>query len=154
MFIGTVRDDVWISSISSLLLNTDFAGNKKACKDALLGSNLLKPDFSISNILVVPYDLTAENEKQVRPTGGFGERPIWETQPYVARPVGEGWKEYIALEMADAVKQNGEKAKDDGIAIVFANTKRVIRRGVGKVPWRQIIENLAEEVAPTKEDDY
>lgn len=130
------------------------AGNKKACKDALLGANLLKLDFSISNILVVPYDLTAEGDKQVRPSGGFGERPIWETQPYVARPVGGGWKEYIALEMADAVKQNGEKAKEEGIAIVFANTRRVIRRGVGKVPWRQMIEELGEEVAPTKDDDY
>lgn len=124
------------------------AGPRKACKDALLGANLLKLDFSMSNVLVVPYEIGAsEIEKAARPSGGFGERPIYETQPYVANTVGNGWKEYIEAEMEDAVKQSGEKVKEEGIAIVIANNGKVIRRGVGKVPWRQMVEQLEAEVS-------
>jgi hypothetical protein len=79
---------------------------------------------------------------QTRPSGGFGERPSYETQPYVARASGEEWAEYIKEEMEDAVKQSGENVKQDGIAIVVANTGNVVRRGVGTVPWRLMVEQL------------
>jgi hypothetical protein len=132
------------------------AGPKKACKDALVGANLLKMDldFAMKNVLVVPYETGVdENELQSRPSGGFGDRPMYETQPYVARPAGQGWDAYIKAEMNDAVKQNGEKAKNEGIALVVCNTGKVIRRGVGKVPWRQMLEQLQEEgkIAAKKE---
>ena len=116
------------------------AGPKKACRDALIGANLLKMDFAMSNVLVVPYDTEAD-ASQTRPSG-FGERPSYETQPYVATASGEDWAEYIRQEMKDAVEQNGESAREQGIAIVVANTGNVIRRGVGTVPWRQMVEQL------------
>lgn len=121
------------------------AGPKKACRDALIGANLLKMDFAMSNVLVVPYETDVDElDLQSKPTGtGFGDsRPMYETQSYVARPSGDGWDDYIAQEIKDAVEQNGEKAKEEGIAIVVANNGKVIRRGVGKVPWRQMVEEL------------
>ena len=122
------------------------AGNKKACRDALVGAQLLKMDFSMSNVLVVPYETDVETA--MRPDGsGFGERPVYETQPYVARAVGDGWKEYIKAEMDDAEKQNGEKTREEGIAIVVSNDGKVVRRGVGKVPWRQMVEQLNESAS-------
>jgi hypothetical protein len=124
------------------------AGPRKACKDALVGANLMKMDldFAMKNVLVVPYETgVTETELQSRPSGGFTERPMYETQPYVAQPVGEGWDEYIQAEMSDAIKQNGERAKKEGIAIVVLNTGKVIRRGVGTVPWRQMMDQLGEE---------
>jgi hypothetical protein len=124
------------------------AGPKKACKDALIGANLLKMDFAMSNILVVPYEIGADQaELQSRPSGGFGDRPVYENQPYIARVAGDGWDEYIQQELDDAVKQaSGEKVEDEGIAIVIANNGKVIRRGVGKVPWRQMVDQLEEAV--------
>ena len=116
------------------------AGPKKACRDALVGASLLKNDFSLSNVLVVPYD-TAVGVQPVTVVG-FGERPAYETQTFIARPVGEGWDEYVKAEMDDAVKQSGEKCKEQGIAIVIQNTGQVIRRGVGTVPWRQMVDEL------------
>lgn len=131
-------------------------GNKKCIKDALLGANLLKLDFSMSNILVVPYEIGAsEEEKKTRPQGGFGERPIWETQPYVAEVTGPGWDDHIREELKDAVEQSGPMVKQEGIAIVLANDGTVIRRGVGKVPWRQMVEELEQRNAvPEKEKEY
>lgn len=126
------------------------AGPKRACKDALIGANLLKMDFAMSNVLVVPYETNVDPiELQTKPSGtGFGNdgsssgRASYENQPYVARPVGDGWDEYMAGEIADAVAQNGIKAKNEGIAIVIANNGKVLRRGVGRVPWRQMVEEL------------
>jgi hypothetical protein len=131
------------------------AGPKKACRDALVGANLLKMDFAMSNVLVVPYETVAnEVERQTRPEGtGFADRPVYERQAYVARPTGPGWDDYINAEMKDAVEQNGEKAREEGIAIVVASNGKVIRRGVGKVPWRQMVEQLDEMVGGGKEKD-
>lgn len=131
------------------------AGPKKACRDALVGANLLKMDFAMSNVLVVPYETTADAaDRQSRPeASGFGDRPIYERQAYVARPFGEGWDDFIQAEMDNAVEQNGENAKEEGIAIVVASNGKVIRRGVGKVPWRQMVEQLDETVGGKKEKD-
>lgn len=123
-------------------------GPRKACTDALIGANLLKMDFALSNVLVVPYDTSAGGADDVRPSGGFGDRPTYETQPYIARPTGPEWDEYVKAEMDDAVKQSGESARKEGIAIVVSNEGKVIRRGVGTVPWRQMVQQLEEEVNP------
>jgi hypothetical protein len=125
------------------------AGPKKACTDALIGANLLKMDFAMSNVLVLPYETDASTD--TRPSGGFGEKPIFERQPYIAKPVSDEWADYIKAEMNDAVKQSGEQARKEGIAIVTANNGKVIRRGVGKVPWRQMVEQLQQEVNPSPE---
>lgn len=134
------------------------AGGRKAIRDALLGANILKMEFSIRDVLVVPYELNKPKKKKVKDgedvlttkAEGFGDpnasRPTWETQPYVAQAVGEGWDSYIQAELDDAIKQNGENVKEDGIAIVVANTGEIIRRGVGQVPWREMVEELENVV--------
>lgn len=129
-------------------------GPRKACRDALVGANLLKMDFAMSNVLVVPVETDVDSiDSEIKPTGtGFGQRPTYETQPYVARPAGDGWDDWCAAEMADAVAQNGDTTKTEGIAIVVANNGKVIRRGVGKVPWRQMVEQLETEVSGKKEE--
>ena len=58
---------------------------------------------------------------------------------------------YTEQEIKDAVEQGGESVKKDGIAIVVANNGSIIRRGVGTVPWRQMVEQLNETVNPTEE---
>jgi ribosome biogenesis protein Nip4 len=123
------------------------AGPKKVCRDALIGANLLKMDFAMSNVLVVPYDTeTTVTNLDTKPVGfGSGmDRPIYETQPYVTKPIGDGWYEYIQNELQDAIQQNGEQVKEEGIAIVIANNGKVVRRGVGKVPWRQMVDELQQ----------
>jgi len=110
-------------------------------------------DFAMKNVLVVPYETDDDPaELASRPSGGgFGDaaRPLYENQAYVARPSmddADAWADYVKAEMNDAVKQNGEKAKEEGIAVVIANNGKVLRRGVGKVPWRQMVEELEDAV--------
>mmetsp|Transcript_17751 Transcript_17751/g.25054 ORF Transcript_17751/g.25054 Transcript_17751/m.25054 type:complete len:388 (-) Transcript_17751:242-1405(-) len=141
------------------------AGQRKAIRDALLGANILKMEFAIRDVLIVPYDIDStrskrEEEEKTRPDGsGFGnanasssskintDKPkTWENQAYVAQVAGDGWDDYINAELQDAIQQNGESVKKDGIAIVVANTGEIIRRGVGKVPWRDMVEELEKFV--------
>ena len=110
------------------------AGGRSAIRDALLGANLMSMDFAMRDVLIVPYEIGLDDAtRRTRPSGGFGDAPKWETANYVARCVGDGWKEYIDSEMKDAIAQNGEKVTEDGIAVVVKNDGTIIRRGVGKV---------------------
>lgn len=128
------------------------AGPRPAIRDALIGANILKMDFAMSNILLVPYDTDTRN-KSSKSSSGFGERPSYETQPYVADASGEDWDEYITKEIDFAMQQSkGENADKVGIAIVVANNGEIIRRGVGTVPWRQMVMQLEETVNPKKEE--
>ncbi len=134
------------------------AGPSKAIKDALRGAQLNKVNFAMTNILVVPYETGIDAaERAIRPIGsGFGNdvRPSYETQPYVAEPIGDGWDTFINDEMATAMKQaGGERVREDGIALVIANDGKVIRRGVGKVPWRQMVYDLEEAVTGEKKKE-
>lgn len=130
-------------------------GPKQAIKDALVGASLLKMNnFAMTNVLVVPYEVGDTSTAQIRPSGGFGEKAIWETRPYVAEAVGEGWDEYIAAEMADAEKQCGSDVKEKGIAIIVGSNGQVVRRGVGRIPWRQTLEQLNEMKATKDTEEY
>jgi len=129
------------------------AGPRRACKDALIGANILKMDFALSNVLVVPYDTETRNEPSSTEKG-FGDRPSYEKQPYIATAYGEEWDEYILKEVNDAIQQNrdpGVSVEKDGIAIVVANNGEIIRRGVGTVPWRRMVEQLEETTNPIQE---
>lgn len=133
------------------------AGPTKAIKDALRGAQLNKVNFAMTNILVVPYETGIDAvERASRPDGsGFGNdaRPSYETQPYVAEPIGGGWDAFINDELATAMEQAGEeRVRAEGIALVIANDCKVIRRGVGKVPWRQMVDELEEAVTGEKKE--
>lgn len=133
------------------------AGPNKAIKDALRGAQLNKVNFAMTNILVVPYETGIDAvERASRPDGsGFGNdaRPSYETQPYVAEPIGGGWDAFINDELATAMEQAGEeRVREEGIALVIANDGKVIRRGVGKVPWRQMVDELEEAVTGEKKE--
>lgn len=130
------------------------AGPKPAIRDALIGANILKMDFAMSNILLVPYDTDTKNKGgNSKSSSGFGDRPSYETQPYIATASGEDWDEYISKEIDFAMQQSkGENADKVGIAIVVANNGEVIRRGVGTVPWRQMVVQLEETVNPKQKE--
>jgi hypothetical protein len=129
------------------------AGPGRAVRDALRGAQLNKVNFAMTNILVVPYETGLdETERASKPSGGFGDRPTYETQPYVAEVVGEGWESFIEAEMEAAAEQAGEKVREEGIALVVANDGKVMRRGVGRVPWRQMVDELEEAVTGEKKE--
>ncbi|KAL7523562.1 hypothetical protein ACHAWF_000573, partial [Thalassiosira exigua] len=93
------------------------AGPGRAVRDALRGAQLNKVNFAMTNVLVVPYETGVDAaEKASKPDGGgFGDgRPSYETQAYVADPVGEGWDEFVAAEVDAAAEQAGEKVREEG----------------------------------------
>ena len=54
--------------------------------------------------------------------------------------------------MTVAIDQAGEKVREEGMAIVVANDGKVLRRGIGKVPWRQMVDELEEAVTGEKKE--
>jgi hypothetical protein len=120
-------------------------GPRAAIREALVGASLLKMNnFAMTNVLVIPYELGDTT----------GEKAIWENRPYVAEAVGDGWDDYVAGEMADAEKQCGTDVKEKGIAIIVSSNGQVVRRGVGRIPWRQTLEQLNEMKATKDTEEY
>jgi len=121
-------------------------GPKPAIRDALLGASLMKMEkFALSNVLIVPYDIDRglrKTDVEQKPSGGFGDTPRWESKAYVAQPEGVGWDSYAEDEMKDAIEQSGKRVKNEGIVLVVSNEGKVIRRGVGTVPWKQMVAEL------------
>ena len=64
-------------------------------------------------------------------------------------PVGENWEEFINAEIDAAVAQVGDNVREEGIALVVTNNGKVLRRGIGKVPWQQMVDELEEAVTNT-----
>ena len=129
------------------------AGPGRPIRDALRGAQPNKVNFAMTNILVVPYETGLdEAERASKPSGGFGDRPTYETQAYVAEAVGEGWESFIQAEIETAAEQAGDKVREEGIALVIANNGKVLRRGVGRVPWRQMVDELEESVTGEKKE--
>ena len=88
----------------------------------------------------MPLPLPCRRHPEVEGGGGDGfgkkKRPKWETRPYVAEPVGDGWISYIKAEMDDAICQNNDRdISSEGIAIVVSNTGEIVKRGLGKVSF-------------------
>jgi hypothetical protein len=130
-------------------------GPRTAVREALVGASLLKMNnFAMTNVLVIPYEFGDTTSTALRPSGGFGEKAIWEDRPYVAEAIGDGWQDYVAGEMADAEKQYGSDVKEKGIAIIVSYNGQVVRRGVGRIPWRQTLEQLNEMKATKDTEEY
>lgn len=131
-------------------------GPRVAIREALVGASLLKMNnFAMTNVLVIPYEFgDTSSSTTLRPSGGFGEKAIWENRPYVAEAIGDGWQDYVAGEMADAEKQYGSDVKEKGIAIIVSYNGQVVRRGVGRIPWRQTLEQLNEMKATKDTEEY
>ena len=50
-------------------------------RDAFLGDNLMSMDFSMRDVLIVPYKIGLDDAtKRTRPSSGFGNAPKWETR--------------------------------------------------------------------------
>jgi hypothetical protein len=52
------------------------------------------------------------------------------------------WVDYVRQEISQAEQQGNKQASKDGIIIAVKKSGKVIRRGVGLPPWKQIVDEL------------
>ncbi|CAM9386128.1 unnamed protein product [Chrysoparadoxa australica] len=103
------------------------AGSSAMLQDALLRAKIDQGLFEGANTLVIPINMGSGSDK------GFGAKPAYMQQKFVAAPVDEeAWRGLIREELADAERQGAENAAKEGIVIVVNKKGEVVRRGLGE----------------------
>ena len=53
------------------------------------------------------------------------------------------WLDYLRLEFEEAERQGAKQAKAEGLVLVARKTGKIVRRGLGLPPWKELVDELA-----------
>jgi len=117
-------------------------GPRKVVDDALSDAIIQQKLFADADCLIVPVRTTLEASRGAVTADDYG---------FVAKPTaGDAarWAEFVSSEMEVARLQGSEGAFTEGIVIALRPDGSVARRGVGKPPWKQVLETLKPPALP------
>jgi len=130
---------------------------EKILTDVLLSMRIENKEFSERNVLVVPafidYGLTTllELSPQIRKSKLMGQRSVASPAAASAEDAAV-WGEFLAAEFKEADAQGlGDKAREQGLALVVRNTGEIVRRGLGRPNWKVVFSDL--DSSPTLRTD-
>mmetsp|Transcript_15138 Transcript_15138/g.45203 ORF Transcript_15138/g.45203 Transcript_15138/m.45203 type:complete len:306 (+) Transcript_15138:186-1103(+) len=112
------------------------AGPNRVVNDALRDAIIEQKALAAAEALVVPVR-TAEDDAGASLTA--------ESYGFVAPPLAEDmeqWRAYVDAEVAAAVKQGAESAREEGVVVAVRSDGTVARRGLGKPIWKVVIADL------------
>lgn len=137
-----------------------FAGELATVSDALIAAkiegNALFNDKETFVVPVVTSSINAaalsdgENVPQIedKPSKGFGavkEKESLMTAPYIAKPAQLNvWLAYLKKEVELAASQGTKDITKQGLVLAVNKKGKVVRRGVGRPPWKQLVEELEQ----------
>ena len=127
------------------------AGSQAFVKDAVLsarveGSNL----FTAKETYVIPV-VYGEEQFEAEQGKGFGAKDSLTNVPYFGKPTQLNvWQAYLKQEIELAEKQGSKDVVKQGIVIAVNQKGRVIRRGIGLPPWKEICEEFSKKIKADK----
>ena len=120
-------------------------GTQAFIKDAELsarveGSNL----FTAKETVVIPV-VYGEEQRENEQSRGFGAKDSLTNVPYFGKPTQLNvWQAYLKQEVDLAEKQGSKDVVEQGIVLAVNRSGRVIRRGLGMPPWKDICEDFSK----------
>ena len=129
------------------------AGSTSFVKDAVLSARLEGNElFNSNNVYVVPYVLNDEQiaDAEAASSKGFAGGANKESilaAPYIGRPAQPiVWQRYLSSEIKAAEQQGAKNIIKEGLVLAVDKTGKVIRRGLGQPPWKQLVEEVRNGV--------
>ena len=125
-----------------------FAGSKGIVRDVLTETRVIGNVLKAADLALVPVTL-GERRNRTDKRKGFGAptdtTSRFESFSFVAIPPpgDDQWQDFMETELATAERQGNEAPRRDGLVLVVNAEGEVVRRGVGKPPWKQLIETLS-----------
>lgn len=122
------------------------AGTQTFVKDAVLsarveGSNL----FTAKETVVIPV-VYGEDQAESEPSRGFGAKDSLANVPYFGKPTQLNvWQAYLRQEIDLAEKQGAKDVAAQGIVLAVSRGGKVVRRGLGMPPWKDICEEFSKK---------
>lgn len=126
-------------------------GSAAFVKDALIsarieGTNL----FTAKETCVIPV-VYQEEQLETEGSKGFGAKDSLMNAPYIGRPTQiPVWLRYLQQEVELAERQGSKGVVDQGLVLAVAQNGKVIRRGLGLPPWKEVCDQLNSATAPKK----
>eukprot|EP00981_Chlorochromonas_danica_P015086 scaffold10372_cov243-Ochromonas_danica.AAC.11 len=120
-------------------------GELSFVKDSILSARSAGRElFTSEETFILPFpqgqavsDLDGSSQK------GFSAKEGLLDAPYIALPVQtDAWERVLQAEFELAKAQGAKDAQKRGLVIVINKTGKVIRRGLGLPPWKEIIDEL------------
>ncbi|KAJ8602296.1 hypothetical protein CTAYLR_007850 [Chrysophaeum taylorii] len=117
-------------------------GPRAVVDDALTDALIQQKLLARAECVVVPVrvDATASSAPP--------QRKKIDTAGFVATPApddADAWVQYLGDEIATAVAQGEPTAATAGVVIAVRRDGTIARRGVGKPPWRDVINDLQDD---------
>eukprot|EP01035_Chromulina_nebulosa_P018705 gene18705-24464_t len=123
------------------------AGEREIVKDAVISARIEGSDlFNSKDTLVIPLVLQ-ENEQFDENIGkGFGNKEGFLSAPYIGKPTQPNvWQFYLDKEVQQAIKQGQLDIVTKGLVLAIRNDGKIIRRGIGLPPWKEIVEEFTKK---------
>ena len=133
------------------------AGRGEYVKEQVMTARLEGNDlFNSCETYVVPVIVDADVEATSSPQldavealqkKGFGKTEELMAAPYIGKPAQLNvWLAYLAKEIELAKKQGEPDIVNKGVVLGVRKDGKIVRRGVGAVPWRQLVKELDADV--------
>ncbi|KAJ1438321.1 hypothetical protein B484DRAFT_444687 [Ochromonadaceae sp. CCMP2298] len=124
------------------------AGEVGFVRDAMITARLEGVDLFVSReTVVVPF---VYNDRQLEEgkDKGFAksqDKDALMTSPYIARPQQlEVWQSVLQNEVDLAEQQGAQGVWQQGLVVSLAKTGKVVRRGLGAPPWKEVVQELVD----------
>jgi hypothetical protein len=131
------------------------AGRFNFIKDQVISARLEGPDlFNSQETYVVPVVIDGDVEGTILPQldeaeaalkKGFGKAETLMEAPYIGKPTQmSAWLGCLAKEIELAQKQGTADIVEQGLVLGVRRDGCIVRRGVGAVPWRQLVMDVSK----------
>jgi len=117
-------------------------GPRRAVDAALTDALIQQPLFARAECVVVPV---RTDDDAVAATLAKKKKPAFDRAGFVTKPAPadeRAWIEYVNEEIATATSQGAAEAPAAGVVIAIRRDGSVARRGVGKPPWKELVDEL------------
>ena len=121
------------------------AGSNAFVKDAVLGARVEGSNlFTAKETVVIPV-VYGEEQLESEQSRGFGAKDSLANVPYFGKPTQLNvWQAYLKQEIDLAEKQGARDVAKQGIVLAVNQGGKVVRRGLGMPPWKDICEEFSK----------
>lgn len=123
------------------------AGSVSFVKDAVLAARIEGTElFNKNNVYIVPVVLNDEQlaDSEAGSSKGFGKdsgKDSILSASYIGKPQQLSvWERYLQKEIRAAQQQGTKNIAKEGLVLAIDKRGRVVRRGLGTPPWKQLVE--------------
>lgn len=120
------------------------AGEAKFVRDAVISAKIEGNDlFNSKETMVIPFIFDTSKQLDEDKGRGFGAKETLMSASYIAKPTQLNvWEQILGKEVKQAELEGVKDVLSQGLVLAVKQSGKVVRRGLGLPPWKQLIEEF------------